>query len=172
MAMAEPTLYRYAFPNSKHEGWAVFLLDSFGMLSVASDFGNYVYHWPRNGWGPGDFRKFLLQCDGGYLISKLGSGRTVRHGQRTEANIREHILYYRRCGSYDRDFARREWDLLHSLDFDSDLEIHEWYLATGLDDAGEMIAHGPEPQLLVFMEKVWPRLREALSCALDGGEAK
>lgn len=164
--MNEPTLYRYAFPNVKSEGWAVFLLDSFGMLSVASDFGNYVYHWPRGGWGEHDFRRFLLQCDNGYLIGKLGDGRTVRNGRRTEANIREHILYYRRCGSYDRDFARREWDLMHSTDFYSDYDIHEWYLNTHLDDAGEMISYGPGPQLLGFMERVWPRLRERLTAVL------
>lgn len=164
--MQDPTLYRYAFPNVNYEGWGVFLLDSFGMLAVASDFGNYVYHWPRQGWGKGDFRRFLLRCDDGYLIGKLGQGQSTFDPERTSNNIKEHILYYRRHGEYEREFARSEWELVCETDWTWEGGRHDWYQRTELEDAHEFVCYGPEPQLVAFMKKVWPRFREKLEEAL------
>jgi len=164
--MSEPTLYRYAFPNVKHEGWAVFLLDSFGMLSVASDFGNYVYHWPRDGWGPYDFRKFLLQIDNGYLIGKLDGGRSRIRGDKTKQRIKEEICRLRRDLSLGKDEARDEWDHLQYHDFEDDSDFTVWHGETKLEAAWELCCHGPEPRLVAFAEKVWPRLRERLREAL------
>ena len=163
---SEPTLYRYALPNVNWEGWAVVLLTSNGMLAVASDFGNYVHHWPPE---PGDFRAFLLQCDDGYLTRKLSGGHRVVDGQRTAQGIREQILHYRREGFYTREFARKEWDLCNSADFGSEWDLHDWYRETDLEDAYDLVSHDAPPQLVGFMEHVWPRFRAALQAEL--GEA-
>jgi len=164
--MSAPTLYRYALPNVNYEGWAVFLLDSNGLLTVASDYGDYVYHWPKQGWGKGDFRRFLLRCDDGYLIGKLGKGRSVFSPENTERLIKEDILQYRRCGQYTKEFARREWDLVNDTDWSWEGGRYDWYQQTELPDASEFMCHSPEPQLLGFMKRVWPRFRKVLEEAL------
>jgi hypothetical protein len=136
------------------------------MLAVASDFGNYVYHWPRAGWGESDFRKFLSRCHDDYLIGKLGAGRRVLDESRTRTNIRDHILSCRRNGPWQRDFARREWDLLRASEFENEVQAYEWYVETGIDDPGEFLIYSPEPQLVAFVRKVWPRLQAKLREAL------
>lgn len=167
----EPTLWRYSFPNQNHEGWAVFLLDSCGMLAVTSDFGNYAFHWPRNGWGPGDFRSFLADVNASYLISKLSLGHDQQvYPEETGRSIREAILRWRKTGSLTKEQARTELELLKRSDFDTILGCHEWYLSTSLADAHEFIHYGPPPQLVAFAEKVWPRFVEALKRDLEPGQ--
>jgi len=160
--MIEPTLYRYAFRSVNHEGWAVFLLDAYGMLSVASDFGNYVCHWPRGGWGEGDFRRFLLRCDNSYLVSKLGGGRSRINGPRTKQSIKEHICRLRRERDCSAEWARTEWSHLKYHDFEDDSDVAVWLGETRIEEAWDLCCYGPEPQLVAFMEKVWPRLRVKL----------
>ena len=157
-----PTVWRYSLQSEHHEGWAVFLLDSYGMLAVASDYGNYVHHWPRGGWGTGDFRVFLLGIDPSYLIGKLGHGRTVLDPAGTERRIRDTVLRARREQYLTKDRAQSEWDRVGASDFADVVSFHDWYLNTSLEDAYELAVYQPEPQLVAFTQRVWPRFLAAL----------
>lgn len=161
------TIWRYSIksqltPHGFREGWAVFLLDSNGMLAVASDYGDYVYHWPRHGWGPEDFRRFLVGLDASYLIGKLSHGKRVPDAEATERNIRKEILQLRREKIMTKDRARSEWELVKRASFDHEVEIHDWYLSTSLTDVLDLFQYQPEPQLVAFTQRVWPRFVAAL----------
>lgn len=167
--MPESKLYRYQLRNVNHEGWAVFLVDSLGMLAVASDFGNYVHHWPVIGWSQGsadDFRKFIIECDASYIIRKLGQGRQVIQPEATVKNIRKVVLDLRRNQSLTAVDARYEWDLIDRSCFDHEVGFSEWYEATKLVETYELASYGPEPQLVGFMERVWPRFIGLLKAEL------
>jgi hypothetical protein len=161
--MSDETVWRYSVPNDKrHEGWAVFLLDSSGMLAVCSDYGNYAYHWHR-GWGDYDFRKFLSGIDQYYLTSKLSYGlsKEVRVKE-TEKAIREHIAEMLKSEAFTSADARREANRLKHADFDSEIGINDWIAETAIVDAHELIRRGPPLQLVALAERVWPRLVELL----------
>jgi hypothetical protein len=160
--MTEPTLRRYVV-RPHPWAWSVVLTASNGMLAIWSDYGRYVYHW--SDWGPRDFRTFLLELDDGYLIRKLNT-RNVLDGDRTRDAIRRDILEHRRERYYTRDFARREWDLLQRASFTHEIEAHEWYLETNIQDAAELIQYGADPQLVQFVQRLWPSIREAIQAEL------
>ena len=143
-------------------GWGFFLCDSSGMLATVSDYGSYAYKWTD--WGKGDFRAFLCGLDSSYLLGKLAP-RRVYDGSRSEKSIREHILYYRRAGSYTAEFGRREWELI-SHGVDSEIEAHDWYVHTQIEDAYELLVYGTEPQAVAFSERVWPRFVELVKADL------
>lgn len=164
----EPMLWRYSLKNVNHEGWAVFLLDSWGMLAVCSDFGNYAFHWPRGGWGDDDFRRFLAGIDSYYLVRKLNSGHpSVLYGDETRKNIKRQILQWRKDGELPASEARDEYDMACSNDFDSDADAREWVVGSALPDAHELIQRGPPRDLVAFSERVWPRFVKLLKEDLE-----
>lgn len=160
--------WRIPLPNVRLEGWAVFLLDSNGMLSVTSDFGNYSYHWPPNGIPGGEFLQFLLQADREYIARKLSNGRRVLNGEATTSLIRERICQLRREKYFTSKQARDEWNI-HALrhGITDELEFHEWFLETVIPDAAELSVQSLEGDLKLFMERVWPRFIGKLAADLQ-----
>ncbi|MHB1418700.1 MAG: hypothetical protein ACYCX4_03810, partial [Bacillota bacterium] len=111
-------IWRYYIPSEDGlEGWGIFLLDSTGMFAAVTDYGNYAFRWAYH--GEKDFRKFVigLKNDPGYLLGKVLPNGKVYDGEETIKNIKETIIDVRRDGSWSKEQARKEWDLL-----DSDLE--------------------------------------------------
>jgi len=89
--------WRYHLPNENGEGWAIAFLDSSGVFTSVSDYGDYGHRWPQAGWGPEDFRAFFLQCDDSYILGKI-SRRDEYDGDRTVRAIKDRILELRPCG--------------------------------------------------------------------------
>lgn len=166
--MSEVQVWRYALRNDKPgEGWGVFLLDSNGMLAIASDFGNYVYHWPSQGWGKGGFREFLLELDTCYLSGKLAGGAREYQADRTLSNIREEICRLRREGYLEKDQARCEWDLPREFNnLRRSEDFGNWLEETRLEEAWEWAVYDVPTQLMLFCQRVWPRFRELLQSDL------
>ena len=157
----EIQVWRYALKNDEPgEGWGIFLLDSNGMLAVTSDFGNYVYHWPPQGWGPRGFRQFVIECDDGYLSGKLGGGVREYQGDTTLAVVKEYILSRRKLGSFLQEEAREEWDLLHDYkDLGSEDDFRLWLERTNLDEPYFLASYGTPIQVRMFVKRVWPRFK-------------
>jgi len=158
---------RYDIPSRKGEGWAVVFLDARGIITTVSDYGDYGY-WFGSIGGDGDLRGFLCRCDDGYLMRKLAP-KEVYDGAATEAGIRKHILEYRREGNYEKDFARREWDLIAETDIEHDFRV--WYEETEIGDAAEFCREKPDPRAVAFCEYVMPRLREMLRAEMAAEKA-
>lgn len=168
--MSEIRTWRYQVPNEKHQGWAILFLDSIGCFAALSDYGDYAYRWPQAGWGPGDFRRFLLSCDRSYLFGKLAP-RDEYDGQETLKLIRERIVEKRREGGLTKEQARAEMDLLEEHDLDSEDGFSRWMDDTILGDAWEMACQSPPAQAVAFMDRCLPRLRALIEAELkeEGG---
>ena len=158
---------RYNLPNENGEGWAiVFIDDATGCFTALSDWGNVGYRWPEGGLS-GDFRAFLLDCDDGYLTSKLGQNRKEYDAERTLEAVKEAILDDRKDGSLDKFAARREWERLD--DFDNLYSEHDFtaFCAdTRLDDIGECYCSRYVSDVRNFVQHVMPRLRKLLKSEL------
>lgn len=160
--MNSPTTRFYQVkPLDRRWGWGGrFWLTDDGCLSIFSDWGNYGYWWTHPGC---EIREFLCGIDECYLLGKLCSGqRDVIDDVGCERDIKTHILEYRRNGTYDRDFARREWDLVCESSFTNEVEAHCWYLETKICDAAELLRYEKSPQAQAFVKRCWPAFVMAL----------
>lgn len=160
--MSDIKIWRYSIPPSDSiEGWGIFLIDSTGMFAAVTDYGNYAYKWTHH--GEKDFRQFIVTAykSHDYILGKLAS--EVYSGKKTVEGIKEHILEYRRDGSFTKEFARREWDLINEIeDMNSEHGFNEWYENTAINDASEFYETNWTPQAKAFAEKLMPRLAAVL----------
>lgn len=155
---------RYDIPSERGEGWAVVFLDARGIISTVSDYGDYGYWFGQIG-GDGDIRRFLCQCDNGYLLRKIAP-REVYDGEATKKGILKHILEHRREKNYTKDFARQEWDLATGPWTDLLSDFRTWYEETEIGDAAEFHREKSDPRAVAFCERVMPRLRAMLKAEL------
>lgn len=166
-APTELRTWRYHLPSIKGEGWAIVYMDSIGVFTCVSDWGDYGYRWPQAGWGPGDFRKFFLQCYDEYILRKIARP-DVYDGEATLRAVKERILEARRHGSWSRDRARREWDRLEVYGhLDSREDFAMWYEDTDIDEAYGLSVYSFSGEVRGFIEHVLPRLREAIKKQLE-----
>lgn len=157
--MTTPVTRYYQVRRPGH-WWARFWVTSDGCVSIMSDWGNWGYWWTHPGC---ELREFLCRIDDDYLLRKLCSGRRDELNEaRSERSIKEHILEYRRRGWYESDFARREWDLVRQSSFSNEVEAHQWYLETEIQDAYELLRYEPSRQCQAFIEHCWPLFRVEL----------
>jgi hypothetical protein len=73
---AEPWRRLARDPEHRYSGLGYFLIDSSGMFTCVTDYGNYAYKW--SDWGPRDFRSFLCGLSSDYLCGKLDSTRGIQ----------------------------------------------------------------------------------------------
>jgi hypothetical protein len=167
---SEIAMWRYHLPSEKGEGWCIAFLDAIGVFMCVSDYGNYGYRWPQDGWGSQYrcFREFFLHCDDDYIMRKIAR-RQEYVGSETLAEIKRHILELRRGGSWSKDRARHEWDLVVSDmgGVETKEDFARWYDRTSLDEAYEFAVHDFHPQVYGFMKACIPRLRAAIGAQLQ-----
>ena len=161
-----PELYRYVV-RSEHPTrcWGIFLLDSNGMFSVCSDYGNYVYHWPGQDFGPGGFRKFLSELDQDYLLKKLAP-KQVYSGPQTMRLIRQTVCHKRRCRRMSKEWARKEWTLAEVANESYQEAFFAWYERTALEDMWETTCYETKPKAILFYERVYKPFVELLKADL------
>jgi len=157
-------------PEDKFSGWAVVFMDSTGTFSTVGDYGNWGHKWPLQGFSPKDepedFRAFIVRCDGDYVLRKL-SHEKIYDADATVREIKRHIVECRRHGSWSKDRARTEWDLLSRCEnLWSDHDFGNWYEATTIDDAHEFRCTRPPIGVVAFIERTLPRLKEMLRAEL------
>lgn len=187
--------WRYVLPSEKEDrfsGWAIVFMDSTGAFATVSDYGSYAYKWHTQGWGPGDFRRFIVHCDGDYVRRKLAPREeydgeaTLKAAKRTIIDQRRtyaRLLHEGGLSSFrpneigrplDSDEARAEWDLLkeHS-DLDSESDLVLWAQHTRVNYYEGIAQTRPSPQAVAFCERTLPRLQEMLKrqLAAEGIEA-
>lgn len=166
----EVQIWRYAIPPKHSEGWGIFLLDSTGMFCAVTNYGNYAYKWTYH--GRDDFREFVIELAGkssgvDYIMGKLTPRGRQYDEVKSIREIEEHILSLRREGIYSKEFARKEWDCLQESDMDTEVAFYDWFSGTGLDIyAYDFTRYSWTPQHRMFVEKLMPRLGEALKAEL------
>lgn len=159
--------WRYSLPNVKGEGWVIAFLDSTGCFTALSDWGNVAYRWNARGWGPGDFRQFLLSCDDYYLTSKLGQGRQEYDPEKTLQSVKEYIIEQRKSRRWDKEDAAKEWDRLDTYsNLESEFDFGHWVSATEIGDAAEFYSQKYVSDVSAFIKHAMPRLREVFRAEL------
>lgn len=102
-------------------GWAIYTIDeSFGSLTVQSDWGEYSYAWGHGGRGGRSLREFLADCSEGYIASKLLVGKKeIIDAEATRKEMKKHVRQLFKEGririSIDKHYHESEFDLMLSL---------------------------------------------------------
>jgi hypothetical protein len=164
--MSEPVKhYRYYLPSEKGEGYAVIFLDSVGVFSTVSDWGNYGYIWGSRGGV--EFRQWLIENhkDWHYFAKKLDPNE-ITDWDATAKRIREHIDAYEKDGTYSDLFAAGERELLKRSAITDEWSFHFWYNETEISDAGELVVRRLSCQVEHFAKKTLPRLCAVLKAEL------
>lgn len=169
MPLTDKKTYRYVFKGERGFGWFIALLDETGFFAVISDYGNYVYKWSAFS---GDFREFMLQCDDGYLISKLNP-RRVADWDETYKAIKGHIVSERKGGFYHKETARGLLQLADKFHKEqSDFAFKDFLDAAGNEDCHtdwyEFYCQRPDPQVVGFTKRVFPKLKLMIKRDLEG----
>lgn len=169
--MPEVRHWRYCLPSEKGEGYAIIFIDSRGVFSAVSDYGNYGYWWSHHGCR--DIREFVMglaRDHYDYPASKFQNGRPdVYNGHETLKRVKEAICRLRRDLSLDQDVARAAWDLLDEYgNLDSSEDFARWLdVQHHLSDAWELAVYETPRQIVAFCQKVLPRLAKLLRAELE-----
>jgi len=169
--------WRYVLPSlpEGRDSWSIVFVDSTGCVAVLSDYGDWCYRWVTKHCGFDDFRKFLAQAETDYVARKLGGGRRgdleVYDGHATAKNIRERICSYRRDGTFSREKARHEWNLVGSDVEDNTIGFHDWYMHTSFDCSYEFAIYRMSESLKHWATVSFPRLQELLRAELASESA-
>lgn len=163
--------WRYQLSSLPGGGWATIFMDSTGSFSALSDWGNVGYRWNTRGL-TGGFKRFILECDDRYLLSKLGQGRQEYDPDETLQAVKEYILSNRREWGATKDEAREEWELLETYDYlETDFDFAQWYRQTQLEEASDVYRQRCVVEVQQFVQFVMPTLREVLREELGAYQA-
>ncbi|GHG79835.1 hypothetical protein [Comamonas sp. JC664] len=168
--MTEPTIYQYRLRTPAGAWLADVVMRSDGYFSTVSDWGNYAYRWPRPG---GEFRAFVARLGADYVCSTLGK-RDWWDGTQTLRNIREHILEWRKDGSYTKAEAAEAydslaralgcWDRKEARDY-NEIAIDQfsvWCHDTDVEMPYELGHYDYPPEVRGFCREVMPALASAI----------
>ena len=170
-ATREVTTWRYHLRGTDGlgSGWAIVFMDSIGVFACESDFGAFCHRWPENGWSnpsERDFRQAFLSFDDEYVLRKVAR-QDHYDSAATCARVKERIIESRRYGSWSKERARTEWDLIGRYEnLYSMHDFGQWYERTSIDEAYECAVHTFSPQAMGFKQYVLPRLRGAIKAQL------
>lgn len=166
------TVHRYYLPQLSNweDGWSIVLVDQeMGILSIASDWGNFMHVWGPWGRVFSDFREELLRFDDGYLENKLADHKNLRFdSDGTIKLMRELIVLRRRAGGMTRQEARTDWDDMGDIS-----DVDDW--RDFLESKGRWIRYWEDAQyepanlwpLQQWLRKSWPRLRALMRVDID-----
>lgn len=158
--------YRYFLDNDEmHEGWNLVILDQDGnecTLFVSGDYGQYVarFYYER------DFREAFLEFDKDYLLRKVAKA-DIYDGEITLKEIKHYILSLFKNGSWTREKARNEWDLLDDYEFDYKEQFNEWVKKTEIYDAWDLACYRYSAGAVAFAEQTLPRVKTLISKELQ-----
>lgn len=158
--------------------WAanIFMDDTLGLICIYSDYGNYSHWWGQSGRGTKTLSEFLLKTGVEYLKDKFSYGaERYFDSDKTIERIKQDIIQkrrergFRRASQYrelSKEDARELWDEIEWADWPDKLSDFYWVLNQDASKTFEMIygndhssvpcITGYQPQLVAFMERVWP----------------
>lgn len=172
--LSDIQFWRYSLPSVDGiEGWGIFLLDSTGMFSCVTDYGNYAFKWTHHGMS--DFREFFVSDSFDYYIKKLylnNGGQLEFQSEETIENIKKNIIHSRLNDYMSEETARREWDLLDSIDWDmGEIAKHDWYIQTDLCDAHEYFIYDYPANVKALRDNLLPRFSKLIRNELEKEKA-
>ncbi len=157
-------LRRYNVRSDRGRWLAEIVISDDGFFATVSDHGNYAYAWKH---AEMEFRSFLVKLDADYLLGKLCGRRSEYVADSTLEYVKNAIVSHRRYGSFDKDEARKEWDLLAERnDLDAPEDFSAWLSDTSIVDAFEMAAYDYPRDARAFAGTAWPAFAAMLRAEL------
>lgn len=161
--------WRYSLPSlpDHSDSWSVVFIDSRGVVSIVSDYGNWGHCWPVRHTGHDDIREFLLRCDWDYVARKLGTREDLQvfDGEATQKSIRRDICEARRHRCLDREQARERFDAVPEAN--TLFDFYDWYQHSDIEDPDEIVRYrmsfGLEHWVKVSFERLKAQIREQLA---------
>lgn len=162
----EITMWRYAFPSINGEGWAVILMDSSGVFSAVSDYGDYAHYWNHHGCK--DFREFFLGSSRDYMLRKLHPKKEY-DSETTLDVVLSTIIEERRAGTLTKEEARDTWHevRVHHNDLESEFNFFSWVESgPAITESWELYRDRFPVDAQAFVDNVMPRLAAVLKAEL------
>lgn len=162
--VTDAEVYSCRFNN--RAGWAVLILhDETGTVAVHSDYGDWVYSWPRPGRGECSLREFLASCSEEYVAQKF-MGRDERRifdFDGTVKAFKEAIIQSRRERNLDQEKARSLFNDVVDME---EIESEDLFWERLSGDLHDFIdgdyygyaAHKPEAGYLWLRDGILPAL--------------
>lgn len=159
VVVEEVTITRITVRGARGASWAILSWDERGKVSLSTDHGAWVSHWPHE---CARMPAFLSTLDSGYL-----SGNFLRGSQRVHDDagtleaIRDWICHERYDGNMTRDEARAEWELATMVEEQGTPE--GWMARTKLDEPWHLLRTRVDPAWTNMWERLWePHIKPAL----------
>lgn len=126
-------------------------------LAIHSSYGEYAYYWGHCGDRP--WQNFLSECDIGYAMQKLASGRQLHYDLYATAKaMRENILERRREEGLTKDQARLAWRALEDAESSHDISEFASYISATdafCDDYYDYFRKVLTPAAKAFWDRLW-----------------
>lgn len=161
---------KYTIYNEKGRYLATIFLDNqVGEISVQSEYGNYAYGWYKESRGTDTLKEFLVDTYKNYVRTKFGyDGKNdYFYVDKTISNIKKEILRLRKDKEIDKEQALDCWQEIKHMDSHHKTcqelygQLDQWAPTTmeliyGNSPYDVPWVTGTHPQLVAFMDKVWP----------------
>ncbi len=159
--------------------WAFITIDEpTGLFQAHSSFGDYNYSWPCH--GRESFKHFILELaeDSYYFLGKV-SKEDYFYADKTEESWKKQIIDDRREGDLNKEQARKLWDIVNEIDYDSaeccqrelydneivsELYCEPWYAFEAVVDYS--------PGAKYFAKNIMPMLAEIIKKELEDSEVE
>ena len=133
-------------------------------MIILSDYGHWSFWWGYRG----DYSvpAFLAKLDIGYMGGKMMGVELYEYSETSTVQaIREHVIDYRhKWRSMSKEAARYEWDLAAELE-SGEIDLHEWYSQTKLEDAYEFQRKEICSTWQCFWDRLWVPLVQPILVA-------
>lgn len=147
------TCEKYDIRVSKMGGWAkITLCEEDGSVGIISDYGNWGYLWSHHGCE--SLKHFLLQVGKHYASEKFTGGKKEYNHERTIKHIKQHIIEFRREGSYKKKDAREMFDALDWVENEHEI-YNDGVLSEHIPDIYEFFSSDPDRQFDMFFDRLW-----------------
>lgn len=157
----------YYVRNAEDHTWGYFLLHPNGIMMAYTDYGTYAYHWSAQTME--SLKRFLVQLRNmDYLLGKV-CRRDELNGEKTRKAFVQHILDWRRQGTFTKERARELYDELRDTE---DQDIVRWGYEQGDDfpDCWEWAVYEFPASAHGFVKHLWPLFIEQLKAEISPKE--
>jgi len=162
---------RQATMNEISVSWSLehcrVLWEASGRVIITSTFGDWSHRWTHV--GDRTLASFMVGVDRDYCGGKMLGGRYYMPcSDATVLAARDLTLSHRRDGSFTREQARTEWELIDDLEI-GETSLDGFVSDSSHSDAWEIVSTRPDHGWVNFWEQLWlPHVVPALVAWVTG----
>lgn len=156
---------RYSIRLPKMEGWSeIMLIESTGLVSIASDYGSWSYFWSHHGCK--SLKHFLLQIDKHYAWEKFTNAKRTYDHYKTVQDLKEVITQRHIDGLISKDKADNLLFCADSADSAEDL-VRDNDLCEELGFVAAYLHYEMDAQFSMFYDRLWTPFKDFLKTEIS-----